>query len=108
MEIADVRESITAPTAPRSAGIATRRVIRIGRRSFGIVKVYGPASGRNLEFFERLRNVDAPAEGDHKLVVAALHRPEIRYLGILVVGSPKRDLEPGVRLEQPVEAVAIP
>src|SRR5579871_5518180 len=106
-EIADVRQSVAAPTSARGASVATVGIVAAGGNGFRIVQISGAASCRDLNAVERLRNVDPPAKRNHEFMIAALNRPQIRDFGVLVVGRAESHLKSGVRLEQPVEAVAV-
>src|SRR5579863_10358224 len=77
--VADVAQAVASPSTPGSTGIAADRIVRVARRyRLRIMQVCGSAPGRYLKALERLRYVNASAEGNHELVVTALYRSYVR------------------------------
>lgn len=67
----------------------------------------GAETGEHVDALERRGNVNAATEGNHVLAIPSLHGSEFSLLGTLIVCRSEGGLKTGVRLEKPVESVAI-
>src|SRR5579871_2540445 len=85
-KVANIAQAVTSPAAARGAGIATDRKVRVaGGNGLRVMKVRGSAACRDIKTPEWLRDVDASAERNHELVIAALDGSDVCDFGILVV-----------------------